>query len=199
MRWTPQTILNELRTRQQRGDPTDSHTLQRTRRSLVSAAKKHFGSFKKAVKAAELQQNSRGHRPKWTKQAVIRVIKEARRRGTDLCWSAVITRDSLLRKAAFAAVQKRLFGGWPRALEAAGVDADSSRRHQSWDKTVVVAELKQLHADREATNSFAVRMSNPALHAAAVRHLGSFAAALRAAGIKVQRRRRSSLKMRTGK
>jgi hypothetical protein len=122
---------------------------------------------------------------------VIRTIKQARRAGKDLCWTAVVATDSPLRRAAYVAVQKRIFGSWARALEAAGVDADTARRYQDWDPTVVVAELKQIHADREPLKSSAVRKSDPPLHAAAVRYFGSFGKAVRAAGISSSRRTRT--------
>jgi hypothetical protein len=183
MRWTPKAILAELRARHARGKAIGYRVLARKHRSLVSAAAYHFGSFRNAVEAAGIDYLTVSSRPKWTKPAVIRVIKQARRDGKDLSWSAVIKRKSLLRRAAYVAVQKRLFGGWPRALEAAGVDADSSSRYQGWDKTLVVAELKQRSADGEPCNSYAVLCSNPALHAAAIRHCGSFANAVRAAGL----------------
>lgn len=186
MRWTPQTILTELRLRHTKGEPLNYRSLARMNRSLVSAAAYHFGSFKKAVVSAGIDYTGVSGRPKWSKPQIIQAIKAARRAGRDLSWTAVMAAKSPLRNAAFVAVQKRMFGGWPRALEAAGVDADASRRYQDWDKTVVVADLKQLHADGTKLNSSAVRISNPRLHAAAVRYFGSFDKALRAARLKAR-------------
>jgi hypothetical protein len=74
------------------------------------------------------------------------------------------------------------------------VDADIWLRYQGWDRTVIAFELKQLAADGEPVTGSVVLRSNPALHAAAVRHYGSFGRALRAAGLARKRARR-----RTGK
>lgn len=199
MRWTPQAILQELRDRFRSGQPIGYRSLARRSRSLVSAAAYHFGSFRAAVEKAGIDYAQVSSRPKWTKPRVIQAIKQARRAGLDLSWSAIMSSDTPLRRAAFVAVQRRMFGGWPRALEAAGVDADAARRYQDWDRTVVVAELKQLRADGKTCTSSAVRRDNPALHAAAIRYCGTFAKALRCAGIKPTRSRKVAVKKQTAK
>src|SRR5580692_9928673 len=90
--------------------------------------------------------------PRWTKTAIIRLIKDAKRTGKELHWSAVTKRRDELGKAAFASLQPRLFGSWDRALHASGLDADDVNRYRKWDKNSVIAELKSRHRDGESLN-----------------------------------------------
>lgn len=193
MRWTPELILNELSRLHARGTPLGYRALSISNQPLVSAAAYHFGSFKKAVEQAGFVYADISGRPRWTKERVIRQIKAARRAGQDLSWTAVTAKDTPLRRAAYVAIQKRMFGGWPRALQVSGIDGDESCRYQTWDKTSVVLELKQRHADGKPMNSASVKRQEPSLHAAALRYHKSFDAALRAAGFepsKVRQRRK---------
>jgi hypothetical protein len=123
------------------------------------------------------------------------LIKQARREGDDLHWSAVTKRGDELGRAAFASLQKRLFGSWDRALHGAGLDADEISQYRKWGRDSIVSELKERHRDQAPLNSGAVQKEDPGLHAAAVRHFGSYDAALRAAKVdpaKIRRRQRWS-------
>lgn len=125
----------------------------------------------------------------WTRVRVIRVLKRAYRAGRDLSWTAVVGGRGELRRAAFAAVRRRLFGSWDRALHAAGLHAGDIARYRSWDRTEVVAELRELAADGERLSSGRMRREDPGLHAAAVRYFGSWPGALRRAGVSVEKAR----------
>jgi hypothetical protein len=132
-------------------------------------------------------------RPRWNKQQIIRLIKQARREGADLNWSAVTKRGDDLGRAAFAALQSRLFGSWDRALHGAGLDSDEVSQYRKWGKESIVFELKGRYRDSETLNSGAVQKEDPGLHAAAVRHFGTYDNALRAAKVdpaKIRRRKR---------
>ena len=158
--------------------------------SLVSAAAYHFGSYRKAVEKAGIPYDAIMRRPRWTKTAIIALIKNAKREDQDLHWSAVTKRRDEVGKAAFASLQQRLFGSWDRALTAAGLDADDVNRYRKWNKDSIVFDLKQRAREREALNSGALQQEHPGLHAAAVRHFGSFDEALRAARLDPEKLRR---------
>ena len=192
MKWTKPRLLEELKRLGKAGTDLSYNALARKKQSLVSAAAYHFGSYRKAVERAGLDYADVTRRPRWTRQAVIGVIKQAKRDGRDLHWSAVTKKKDELARAAFAALQPRLFGRWDRALHAAGLDADDVSRYRAWDRNEIVFELKARWRDSDALNSGAVQREDPALHAASLRHFGSYEAALRAAGLdpsKVRRRR----------
>lgn len=179
--WDKPRILKALRQLNKKGEDLSYNRLAKKRQSLVSAAAYHFGSYRKAVEKAGIDYAVVTRRPRWTKQRVISLIKAARRSGEDLHWSAVTRRRDELGLAAFASLQPRLFGRWDRALHAAGLDADDVSIYRRWDRNSILFELKGLAREREPLNSGAIQKEDPGLHAAAVRHFGSYDAALRAA------------------
>jgi len=192
MIWDKDQILRALRKLHRSGADLSYNALAKKQQSLVSAAAYHFGSYRKAVERAGIDYATVIRRPRWDKPTIIRLIKEARRRGEDLHWSAVTARRDELAKAAFASLQPRLFGSWDRALHAAGLDADDVNRYRKWGKESIVFQLRQRYRDHEPLNSGAIQREDPGLHAAAVRHFSSYDEALRAAKLdpdKVRERR----------
>jgi hypothetical protein len=183
MIWTKPRITAELKRLHEAGVDLSYNALARRRQAVVSAAAYHFGSYRRAIERAGIDYAEVIRRPRWTKQAVIALIKRAKRGGRDLHWSAVTSRRDELARAAFASLQPRLFGRWDRALHAAGLDADEVSQYRSWDRNSVLFDIRQRHRDRDPLNSGAVQQEEPALHAAAVRHFGNYQKALRAAGI----------------
>lgn len=158
-------------------------SVRRHKPRLAARAVYHFGGWSNALSAAGIDPKLHTRNPHWTKDRIIRVIKSARRASVDLTWSEVVARRDELARAAFAAIRRRNFGSWSRALQAAGVDPDLERKHTRWDRQTIAFELRQRQAEGEPMNSAAVQRDLPALHAAALRHFGSFDAALRAARI----------------
>src|SRR4051794_12725073 len=192
MIWDKQNILQKLRQMHKSGKDLSYNAMCRTMQPLLSASAYHFGSYRKAIEKSGIDYAEVMRRPRWTKPLIIGLIKQAKRKGEDLHWSAVTRRRDELARAAFASLQPRLFGRWDRALHAAGLDADEVSQYRSWDRNSVLFDLKQRYRDREPLNSGTVQQEEPALHAAAVRHFGNYEKALRGAGIepeKVRRRR----------
>ena len=187
--WDKPRILDTLRALHKQGKDLSYNRLSRRMQSLVSAAAYHFGSYRKAVERAGIDYAEVTRRPRWSKPLIIKLIKQARRKELDLHWSAVTRRRDELGRAAFASLQPRLFGSWDRALHAAGLDADEVSRYRKWDRNTIAAELKERYADREGLNSGSLQKEDPGLHAAAVRHFGSYDAALKAAGFDPNRLR----------
>jgi hypothetical protein len=183
VRWTKERILEELRSISRRGQSLSYTSLAKRRQSLVSAAAYHFGSYRAAVEKAGLPYVEHLQRPRWTKQSVIAEIKRARRAGRDLHWGAVTARRDDLSRAARAAISKRLFGSWVRALHAAGVDSDDVAMYRRWDKHTIAFELRARAAEREPLNSGGLQKDDAGLHSACLRFFGSYVAALKAAGL----------------
>jgi len=183
MTWDRQGIARKLKQLHRSGKNLSYNAMSRSMQPLLSAAAYHFGSYRKAVEAAGIDYEQILRRPRWSKPAIIRLIKSARRRGEDLNWSAVTRRGDELGKAAFAALQPRLFGAWDRALHAAGLDADDISPYRRWSKNDILFELRERWQSREPLNSGTIQAEEPGLHAAAVRYFGSYNHALRAARI----------------
>lgn len=193
MVWEKSSILEALKKSYKKGEDLSYNAMARKKQSLVSAAAYHFGSYRKACEKAGIDYAEVTRRPRWSKPRIIKLIKSAYRSGEDLHWSAVTGRKDELGRAAFASLQPRLFGSWDRALHGAGLDSGEIARYRTWDRASIISDIKQMHADEAELNSGAVQKDDPGLHAAAVRHFGSYDLALKAAGInpKGVRRRRS--------
>jgi len=192
MVWNKSKIKQAIvRLHRQRAD-LSYNSLARRKQSLVSAAAYHFGSYRQAVQQSGIAYSAVVRRPRWTRAAIIKLLKESKRAGHKLHWSAVTKRRDELGKAAFAALQPRLFGRWDRALRDAGLDADKINRYRKWNKRSVVAQLRARLRKSLGLNSGALQRHDPGLHAAAVRHFDSYDQALRAARIdpsKIRQRR----------
>src|ERR1019366_7810171 len=178
MVWDKSEILKTLKNLHKQGADLSYNALAASQQSLVSAAAYHFGSYRKAVEKAGIGYDIIIRRPRWTKTAIIALIKSAKRDGEDLHWSAVTKRRDELGKAAFASLQPRLFGSWDRALTGAGLDADDVNRYRKWNKDTIAFELRARHRDHQQLNSGALQREEPSLHAAAVRHFGTYDDAL---------------------
>ena len=188
--WTKERILTALKRLYKKREELSYNQLARKQQALVSAAAYHFGSYRKAVEKAGIDYATVTRRPRWTKQAIISLIKQAKRSGEDLHWSAVTKRRDELGLAAFASLQPRLFGRWDRALHAAGLDADDVAIYRRWDRHSILFELREMAQDGEQLNSGAIQKTDPGLHAAAVRHFGSYDSALKAARLEPNDHRR---------
>ncbi|HSI36349.1 MAG: hypothetical protein ACAI43_16595 [Phycisphaerae bacterium] len=193
--WDKTDIVQALKKLHKEGKDLSYTQLAKKNQPLVSAAAYHFGSYRTAVEKAGIPYTEIVRRPRWTKQEIIRLIKQGKRDSQDLHWSAVTKRGDELGRAAFASLQDRLFGSWDRALSAAGLDADEISQYRKWGRDTIASELKARNKEGEALNSGAVQKEDPGLHAAAVRHFGSYDNALRAAKVdpaKIRRRQRWS-------
>lgn len=193
MKWDKNAILARLRQLYKKNVDLSYNALSRRDQSLVSAAAYHFGSYRTAVEKAGIDYADVLRRPRWTKQRIIKQIKDARKKDIDLHWSAVVNRKDELAKAAFASLQRRLFGGWDRALHAAGLHADEVSLYRQWDRSTVAFELRERFLNEDSVSSGELQKDEPALHAAAFRYFGSYDRALRAAKIdpaKVRKRKR---------
>lgn len=183
MKWTRDAILARLKKLAKQKQSLAYSAVKKTELSLLSAAAYHFGSYAKAVEEAGVWYRDQMRRPRWTKQTVIAAVKKARKKGVELNWASVARRRDELGKAARASISKRLFGSWARTLQASGVDPDEVAVYRKWDKPSIAFDLRLRAQDDEPMNSAALQKDDPGLHAAALRHYGSLADALKAARV----------------
>src|SRR5579864_705963 len=161
MIWNKNQIVRALRKLSRSGADLSYNAMAGRHQALVSAAAYHFGAYRAAVERAGIDYAAVTRRPRWTKGEIIRLIKQGRRDGENLHWSAVTGRGDELSKAAFASLQPRLFGSWDRALSAAGLDADEVNRYRKWTRETIAFELRQRYRDHEALNSGAIQREDP--------------------------------------
>src|SRR3954466_9499877 len=102
--WDKAEILQALKKLYKEGKDLSYTQLAKKMQPLVSAAAYHFGSYRQAIEKAGIDYAEVVRRPRWTKPQIIRLIKQAKRDGSDLNWSAVTKRGDQLGRAAFASL-----------------------------------------------------------------------------------------------
>ena len=181
-----------------KGEDLSYNRLAAKNQALVSAAAYHFGSFRQAVQESGIDYADVLRRPRWSQGRIIELIKKAKRAGEELNWGAVSRRKDELGRAAFASLQKRLFGSWNRALAAAGVDVGKVALYRRWTKATLATALQKLHGAGRPVSSGDLQKSDSGMHAAALRLFGAYDVALKAAKVEpaaVRRRRRWTREM----
>jgi hypothetical protein len=167
LKWTPEMIIDRLRTHAKFHKIFVGLAQQDDR--LYQAAKRHFGSWPQAIEAAGFPARRR-----WTRAAIIEAIQHRERENLPL-WK-VSQRDPPLYWAA-----KRHFGGWRKALAAAGCEVKFPKK---WTRDSVCQSLRELR-DRPGSFTMSQRAT---LRCASLRYFASWAAALASVGIRSQPR-----------
>jgi hypothetical protein len=171
--WTKPKLLKALAELHAEGVSLSSKTLREMGHGrLVNAAVRLFRTWEQAQRKAvpafvPLLQN-------WTKQRVVREIRDRHKNGKSLNVTDVLTDDLRL-----AAAARRYFGSWRAARTAAGVPFHDPRH--SWPKERVISELRR-HAP-DGIRPPCTRVGQ-ALYKVAIARFGSFDRACRAAGLR---------------
>ena len=163
--WTLACTVAAIRDRHKSGRKLS--TTHREDPSLYTAAKRHHGSWTAALTAAGLKPVGV---ERLSATEVIRRIQERQRSGCPL--SNMEMHDPRLAQSAL-----QHFGRWSKALLAAGVETTVRSR---WSKRIVIEEIRSRQQRGEALSK--TWREDERLFAAATRHFGSWADAMRAAG-----------------
>ena len=121
-KWDRESITFELRQRSASGEPLNSGAMQQEDPGLHAAAVRHFGNYDAAIKAARIDPATVRQRRTWTKDEVIKALKQAKRQGRHLSDSSIRREDPALYGAAV-----RLFGAFTKARTAAGIQIKRGR------------------------------------------------------------------------
>jgi len=167
--WTPEVIIEQIQADVTAGLEISAHAAQLRSSSLVARGQQLFGSWEAAVAAAGYDYEAVRKTRAWAPQEVIERIQELDCAGADLSDNTCATYDGSLYGAAATH-----FGGWPQALEAAGIDPDEARRTMRWSKPRILAAIARGHR-------------GASLRAAACSEFGSWEAACEAAGLPSER------------
>ncbi len=193
--WSKTKIVRRIKALHKKGEDLSYNRMARRQQGLLAAANYHFGSWGEAVNAAGVDYASQVRRiPKWTKDKVVKAIKEAHRKGDDLSWTNV-TKDKKYSPLAYAAIRDSQFGSWDEALEASGLDPARVRRYDAWNEDRIIRLIKERSKGGKPLNSKAMQDEDSKLFNAALNYFGGWAKALKAAGMdpaKVYKRRRWS-------
>lgn len=206
-RWSPAKILAKIRLISRRNRPLSVMEMDQRYGNVVSAARRHFGSWSKAVQAAGVDPTKLKRVVPWNRERVLEAILTRALRSEPLVARLVDPRS-------LVEAGHRFFGGWQSAVSAAGLDprmtemaprrgqrtrpkrnpaqitATSVNRPGSWSKERVVRVIGLRVRDGKAVNAYAVSRDDSKLYSAARRCFGSWDIAMRAVGLEPAEYRR---------
>lgn len=182
--WTDERVVRAIRRLGRRRDSLRYGTVRAQHPEMLDAARAHFGTWAAAVRAAghdyEAVKLLRGERS-WSRETVVREIGARRKGRRALSDRAVRQEDPRL-----AAAARQHFGGWKRAIEAAGIDYGAIRlrppgRH--WTREEVLDLLRRRLAAGRSLVPSEVERQAPAVARGVARVFGSWRKALGAIGL----------------
>ena len=180
-RWTRETVIDEIRRLSALGlHMSASHLVKGGHRDVVKGAQRYLGGWPAAMRLARVPAS----REPWTRERVLEQIR--RRHGKGASLSCGVLRQEKRGSALLWAAQK-FYGGWPRAVKAAGLTPANA---PMWTAESVRTALRRLARKRQWMSSEAlVKNGHGNIVSGALRVHGTWAAALRAAGIPRPKRR----------
>jgi hypothetical protein len=177
--WSKQSIAMEISRMYEAGESLRYSSVVGT--SLLSAAIRHFGTWRSAIEFVGLDYQQIRCYKSWSRERIIARIQELHAQGVDLSWGNVCA--SVDPQLAAAATKKRYFGAWREALEAAGLDYDAIRRYMDWNDQRVVQTVRDFHANGTELNAKNMQHEDIRLLTAARRRFHSWPEALTVAGL----------------
>jgi hypothetical protein len=187
-RWSKDEIALEILRLFAAREELNYGSVQQKHLKLLRAATRYFGSWKDAIEFAGLNYDEIRRYRVWTEDKILATIRKYEREGKDLSWRHVST--VLDPPLAAAAIRSGRFGSWHKALEEAGLDYDTIRKHRYWDDEIVVNELRELAEQGQSLRVSDVTEMKPALVAAARRRFDGWYEAVEAAGFDEDEARR---------
>lgn len=210
-RWSPAKILAKIRLISRRRRPLTSDQIERRYHNLVSAARRHFGSWSKAVMAAGVDPTKLQRVVPWSRERVIEAILTRTLRSEPLV-------ARLIEPRSLVDAGYRFFGSWRAAVSAAGVDprvtelpprrvkkparvtaraAVRKRPHKPppvWTDERLLEAIVDRVRQGKRINSWAVSRDHASLYRTARRHFGTWDNAIRMAGFDPMEHRRDRIR-----
>lgn len=163
--WTRERVIESIRADAEAGLPLSTHETQKRWPSLVACGQALFGSWETAISAAGYDYEAVRKTQAWTPDKVIERIRDLSQAGADLSNATCFAYDRSLHGAAATH-----YGSWPKAVAAAGLDPEETRRIVKWSRSKVVDAIRAGRDDHT-------------LQVVSRRYWGSWSEARRAAGI----------------
>jgi len=125
--WTKERIVQRIRELHAQGLPLNWSTVDKIAPGLYRAArrKENFGSWRAALEAAGVGPQPLRPTESWSREKIVRKIRELFERGEDLSQKSVAQKYPALLSAAKS---RRYFGSWGEAVRAAGIDYEKVKR-----------------------------------------------------------------------
>ena len=179
-KWSKAKIIEKIQELYKKGDDLSHEKIKSNNSALVSAARRHFGSWENAIQSAGVDYNKIRREERWSKEKILGKIRQIHLAGKDL--SAKYSHDnySSLHWAA-----GKYFGSWGNAITEAGLDYETINLYSKWSKQKIIDKILELYESGEKLNHAHVNKIYPALTAAALNknHFGSWRKAVEAAGL----------------
>ena len=191
-RWTRARIIALIKSARRRGDDLFWSAVTRRRDELGKAAfaslqPRLFGKWQRALHAAGLDADEISRYRRWDRNSILFELKGRARDGEPMSSGALQKDDPGLHAAAV-----RHFRAYDAALRAAGLNPGDFRQRISWDKQLVLKEIRQAAKAGKRLADSQVRRDTPALYGAAIRLFGTFTAARKLAGVKFTPKRKAA-------
>lgn len=185
--WSRERILRRISHAYQTHEDLLSGEFKLRHKKLYSAAcaKRYFGSWKKAIEAAGIDYSALRSEHFWSRQRILRTIREIQGRGELLNWSALNSRYPSLYRAAR---RPENFGSWRKAVEAAGIEPAQVIINHQWTRKKIIEGIRKMAREGEDLSPRSVMRTHGPLFSAAKspRYFGTWRAAVEAAGIEYQ-------------
>jgi hypothetical protein len=180
-RWSKESIGLEIHALYESGENLSYSAMAKSNLPLLRAATRHFGGWKAAITFAGLDYDDIRQYKAWTRDRIIKRIRELHNQGVDLSWRNLsLNVDPQL---AAASTKKSHFGSWRRAVEAAGLDYEEIRRYKTWDEDRILDLVREHANNGKPLNAKNIQHQDITLITAARRHYDSWHLALKAAGL----------------
>ena len=172
--WTRDLVIRTIQDRQRQGLALNPQLLQQEDTSLLAAGRRYFGSWPKALRAANVppirrMASKRHHRGYWTRELLTAEIRRHAAMGHPLYAHAMQQLDNCLVSAA-----TYHFGSWSNALEQSGFDPDSIRANRRHSPHSVAQEIQHLLIEQADIDDAVVRTHYRTLYWAARKYFGTW-------------------------
>lgn len=179
-KWNKKRVIEEIK----KIPKKDLWFIYKTNVALHSAARREFGSWKKAVEAAgydyeEINELADTSYTSWSKERIVRIIREL---PPELLSYRNMTKEHLLLYSA----AYRKFGNWANALRVAGIDDEIIKKcfkNKKWSSEAILKEIRERYRQGEKLSSGYMQKHFPSLFSAAYRRFGSWGEAIDASGL----------------
>lgn len=122
--WNRRRIECELRQWRRKRVDLSYNRFERRQPKLFHAAVYHYGSWKRALAAIGVDYRKVRRPEPWSREKVVRRIKQLKRRGVDLSHNAMFAQGH----GVAVSMGNYYYGGWPQAIRKAGLDYKQIRK-----------------------------------------------------------------------
>ncbi len=181
-------VLKAVKRLNRKSKPINAGSIYTNHRALMGAGDRNFGSWKKTVEALGFDYSKIRKTVLWSKDKIIKRIKERHRNGGYLNAIAVISDENRLYCAA-----RKYFGSWEFAIIHAGFDYSEIKKkpiahtpagfQNSWSRDIIKDEILRLYAEKEPLNHSWTMKYYPSLIYAAYEYFHGWENAITYAGL----------------